>query len=100
MKDNNINHKIFKKEDLGMTVFFIIEKDGIHQLKVGELHSLIVVTQKAFTDTQIRVMGLEYISEELLKIYNRDSEKFYVLSSKYVFRNYTDACESFKQYIK
>ena len=44
-----------------MTVFFIIEKDGIHQLKVGELHSLIVVTQKAFTDTQIRVMGLEYI---------------------------------------
>lgn len=98
MKD--IKYKDFKKEDLGTTVFFIIEKEGIHQLKVGELHSLIVVTEKAWTDTQIRVMGLEYISEILLKIHNKDSKNFYVVSCENVFRTYADACEAFKEYVK
>lgn len=93
-------YKDFKKEDLGKTVFFIVEKEGVHQLKVGELHSLIVVTERAFTDTQIRVMGLQYITGMLLKIYNRDSESYYTISCENVFRTYADACEAFKEYIK
>lgn len=93
-------YKDFKKEDLGKTVFFIVEKEGVHQLKVGELHSLIVVTERAFTDTQIRVMGLQYIIGMLLKIYNRDSESYYTISCENVFRTYADACEAFKEYIK
>lgn len=43
------------------------------QIKTGELSAIIVVTEKAFTHTQKVVMGLEYITDMFLKIYNRES---------------------------
>ena len=97
---NKVEYKEFKKEELGSTVFFILEKDGMAQIKTGELSAIIVVTEKAFTHTQKVVMGLEYITDMFLKIYNRESGKSYTINCRNVFKTYQDACEAFKKYIK
>lgn len=97
---SKIDCKTFKKEDIDSEFFFIWEEDGVPQIKIGALVAIITMTQRLVRTGLTERMGLEYNTQTSLKLYNKSYEKYYTLSPKDVYSNYTEVCDAYRKYIR
>jgi hypothetical protein len=89
-----------KEKDLGRTYFFILEKEGVYTIAVGELKEIIEVhSEYEPLKEHNPITYKNYITTVYLSLYMPKEEKKYKIHKSRVFDNYEDACEEYLKYI-
>ena len=83
-----------KEKDLGRTYFFILEKEGVYTIAVGELKEIMVIHSEYNPITY-----KNYVTSVYLSLYVSKEDKKYKVIQHKVFDNYKDACEEYLKYI-
>ena len=85
-----------KEKDLGRTYFFILEKEGVYTIAVGELKEIMVIHSEY---NPIRDHNPITYKNYVTSVYVSKEDKKYKVIQHKVFDNYKDACEEYLKYI-